>query len=475
MPTKHHPIFVALRIFWGIVVLFGSLTLAGDSSPEKPVRPNIIVVLIDDMGWSDLSCFGNTAVETPHIDRLAGEGIAFSQFYVAAPICSPSRCGLTTGQYPQRWRVTSYLDNRKMNDDRGMVQWLDLSAPTLARSFQQAGYATGHFGKWHLGGQRDVGDAPLIAEYGFDESLTNFEGLGPRVLPLLDAYDGKPAQKYALGSDSLGRGEIFWEQRNKATARFVDAARDFIKRAETDGKPFYVNLWPDDVHSPFFPAAELRGDGEKKTLYHGVLVELDRQLAPLFDDIRESATLRDNTLVLLMSDNGPEPGAGSSVPLRGAKGMLYEGGIRSPLIVWGPGLMNPQRCGGKNDEAVFVTLDLVPSLLSIADVPLPEDVVLDGENFADVILGRAVTRERQSPIFWRRPPDRPGPDNARWPDLAMRSGDWKFLMQCDGSTPQLYDLKSDPSERRNRAAEHPDLIETFRKQLRAWDAAVSPK
>jgi len=459
------------------------LAFAGGAPPEKPARPNIIVILIDDMGWSDLSCFANTAVETPHIDRLAKEGIAFSQFYVAAPICSPSRCGLTTGQYPQRWRITSYLDNRQMNIDRGMAQWLDLSAPTLARSlnktielaFNHAGYATGHFGKWHLGGQRDVGDAPLITEYGFDESLTNFEGLGPRVLPLLDAYDGKPAQKYALGSDNLGRGEIFWEHRNKVTTRYVDAACDFIRRAESDGKPFYINLWPDDVHSPFFPAAELRGDGEKKTLYHGVLVELDRQLAPLFDEIRESKTLRDNTLILLMSDNGPEPGAGSPAPLRGSKGMLYEGGTRSPLVAWGPGLIDPQRCGEKNDDAVFVAIDLVASLFHIANVPLPEGVAFDGENFADVITGRDVTQERQSPIFWRRPPDRPGPDNAPWPDLAMRSGDWKFLMQLDGTKPQLYDLKTDPSEKRNRAAEHPDLVETFSRQLCEWDADVTPK
>lgn len=461
-----------------IALFVGACSLpvfAGDAPGEKPSRPNVIVVLIDDMGWSDLSCFGNTAIETPHIDRLADEGIAFSQFYVAAPICSPSRCGITTGQYPQRWKITSYLDNRKMNAERGMAQWLDVSAPTLARSFQQAGYATGHFGKWHLGGQRDVGDAPLITEYGFDESLTNFEGLGPRVLPLLDAYDGEPAKKYSLGSDQLGRGEIRWEQRNKVTTRFVEGAVDFIKRAESKGQPFYVNLWPDDVHSPFFPAAELRGDGEKKSLYHGVLVELDRQLAPLFDFIRESETLRDNTLILLMSDNGPEPGAGSSAPLRGTKGMLFEGGTRSPLIAWGPGLLDPQRCGTKNDDAVFVSLDLVPTLLDITGVPLPEGVVFDGENFADVILGRAVTQERQSPLFWRRPPDRPGPENARWPDLAIRSGDWKFLMQFDGSRPKLFDLKADPSEKRNLAAEQPELVETFRKQLLEWNAEITPR
>src|SRR5690606_7803309 len=134
------------------------------------------------------------------------EGLRFEQFYVNAPICSPSRVAISTGQYPTRWRITSFLNHRRANENRGIAQWLDPDAPMLARILQQAGYSTGHFGKWHLGGQRDVGDAPLIEEYGFDQSLTNFEGLGPRILPLLNAFDGKPAQNYSLGSDQLAHG-----------------------------------------------------------------------------------------------------------------------------------------------------------------------------------------------------------------------------------------------------------------------------
>ncbi len=182
--------------------------LCGNTLAKEAERPNILLVFIDDMGWGDFSCFGNTHVQTEHIDRLASEGVRFEQFYVNSPICSPSRTAISTGQYPQRWRITSYLNNRQSNIDRGMAQWLDLEAPMLARLLGQSGYATGHFGKWHMGGQRDVGEAPLITEYGFDASLTNFEGLGPRVLPLCDAYDGKPPRKHALGSDQLGRGPI---------------------------------------------------------------------------------------------------------------------------------------------------------------------------------------------------------------------------------------------------------------------------
>jgi len=293
-------------------------------------RPNVILVFIDDMGWGDYSCFGNAEVQTEHIDRMAQEGIRFEQFYVNSPICSPSRTAITTGQYPQRWRIGSYLARRQLNKRRGIAQWLDPRAPILARMLHSAGYATGHFGKWHMGGQRDVGEAPIITAYGFDRSLTNFEGLGPRVLPLLDAYDGRPPRKYSLGSDKLGHGPIRWEERSQVTAAFTAAALKFIKEAETRGQPFYVNVWPDDVHSPYFPPKARRADGSKHRLYSGVLDTADEQLGALLDYVRTSNKLKNNTLVLICSDNGPEPDAGSAGPLRGHKTMLYEGGIRSP-------------------------------------------------------------------------------------------------------------------------------------------------
>ncbi len=229
--------------------------------PPAAMQPNIIMVFVDDMGWGDFSCFGNEAVKTENIDRLASEGIRFEQFYVNSPICSPSRVAISTGQYPTRHRITSYLAHRKLNDDRGMAQWLNPKAPMLARILQQNGYATGHFGKWHMGGQRDVGEAPLITEYGFDESLTNFEGLGPRILATKDAYNGKPIQKHTLGSDKLGKPEeITYVDRSLVTQSFTSAALKFVKQAEANQKPFYINVWPDDVHSPFFPPQARRGE-----------------------------------------------------------------------------------------------------------------------------------------------------------------------------------------------------------------------
>lgn len=445
------------------------LALFAVRAAEAAPRPNIILILVDDMGWGDLSCFGNTEAETPHLDRLAAEGIRFSQFYVAAPICSPSRCALVTGQYPQRWKITSFLNNREDNRRRGVADWLDVQAPSLARLLQSAGYATGHFGKWHLGGQRDVGDAPLITEYGFDESLTNFEGLGPRLLGLADAHDGKPLKRHALGSDLLGHGPVIWYDRSQLTAGYVGAATAFLDRAAAAGQPCYVNIWPDDVHSPYYPPEARRGEG-KRALYHGVLETMDEQLGALFDHVRKSPKLRDNTLIVFCSDNGHEPGAGTAGPLRGAKTTLYEGGVRSPLIVWGPGLMARGVAGRHDAKSVFAAMDLAPSLLAIAGVSAPNEIAFDGEELSATLLGRRAA-SRTAPIFWRRPPDRKswtaqglGPQ----PDLAVRSGPWKLLCNYDGSEAELYHVVSDPGEQTNVAAREPVEVQRLTKLASAW-------
>ena len=424
------------------------------------------------MGWGDFSCFGGQAVQTTNIDRLADEGLRFEQFYVNSPICSPSRTAISTGQYPQRWKITSYLNNRQSNIDRGMAQWLDPSAPMLARKLHDAGYATGHFGKWHMGGQRDVGEAPLITEYGFDESLTNFEGLGPRVLPLKDAYDGKPAQKHGLGSDNLGRGPILWEDRSTITEAFCESAREFIRWSVEKGQPFYVNLWPDDVHAPYFPPKARRGSKLRRELYHAVLKTMDEQLGKLFDLIQNDESLRNNTIILVCSDNGPDTSAGSAGPFRGLKATLYEGGVRSPLIVWAPGLMKPESIGQLNKTSVFSAIDLVPSLLKIAEVP--SDANYDGEDLSSTLLGHS-DGSRNAPLFFRRPPDR---ENAyglsSLPDLAVRKGKWKLLCEFDRSGAQLYDLEHDLGEEQNLAEQHPETVAELTKELFDWHESMPP-
>lgn len=436
-------------------------------------KPNIITVFIDDMGWSDLSCFGGDVVQTPNIDRLAAEGLRFTQFYVNSPICSPSRTALTTGQYPQRWRISSYLERRQRNTDRGMAQWLDPAAPLLARELQKQGYATGHFGKWHMGGQRDVDNAPPISEYGFDRSLTNFEGMGAKLLPLTLTPESKQPGRIWQDAVRLG-APVTWKQRSEITAGFVDAALAFIDRAAATGQPFFVNVWPDDVHSPFFPPLHRWGEN-KRALYHGVLQTMDEQLGVLFDRIRQDERLRDNTLLVFCSDNGHEPGAGSGDPLRGAKTWLYDGGIRSPLIVWGPGLLAEGTAGTTNDASVFSAIDINRTYYALTETPLPEDHELDGEDVAETLLGKSQ-QGRRAPLFFRRPPDRPGND-PQWglgdnPDLAVREGKWKFLINYDGSDPQLYDIVADVSESKNLADQFPEVVQRLRQAVFAWNAGL---
>ena len=434
-------------------------------------RPNIVMVFVDDMGWGDLSCFGNREAKTPHIDRLAAEGLRFEQFYVNSPICSPSRCALMTGQHPQRWRITSFLNNRADNERRGVAQWLDPQAPMLPRLLKQAGYATGHFGKWHLGGQRDVDDAPPIKAYGLDESLTNFEGMGPKLLPLtLKPGESKPGRIWA-DAERLG-GPVTWMQRSGITGGYVSRALEFVRRATEAQQPFFINVWPDDVHSPFWPPVETWGDGGKRRLYLSVLEAMDRQLGALFDHVRGTPALRDNTIVLLCSDNGPEKGAGSAGKFRGTKATLYEGGIRSPLVVWAPGLMEKGRAGTVNRTSVFAAFDLAPSLLAIAGVRTPADVTFDGENLSAVLLG-ADTASRRAPLCWRRPPDRKQAfGSGPLPDLAIREGHWKLLCGYDGSKPELHDLAVDPGEAENLAARHPEVVARLTQAVLAWNEAL---
>jgi arylsulfatase A-like enzyme len=449
-----------------VLLLFVFLTPARATEPI--FQPNIVLVFIDDMGWGDFSCFGNQDASTPNVDQLASAGIRFEQFYVNYPICSPSRTAISTGQYPQRWQITSFLNNRKDNERRGVAQWLSPEAPMLARSLQQAGYATGHFGKWHMGGQRDVDNAPQITEYGFDESLTNFEGMGKKLLPLTLKPGQEQSGRIWEGAEKLGDG-YRWVLRSQITAGFVDSAVSFIDQSVKNGKPFYINLWPDDVHSPHWPPVDTWGDGSRRRLYLSVLEEMDKQLGRLFDRVRNDPTLRDNTMILICSDNGPEPNVGSAGPFRGFKAQLYEGGIRSPLVVWAPKLQ--KKNNHVDVESVFSAIDLVPTLLNLTGSSAPANTVFDGESVLPTLLGEGGSRK--SPIFFRRPPDR----NAFYgdedlPDLAIRSGKWKLLCEFDGSAIELYDLSVDQSESNNVAQQWPDVAKSLVGELLQWNSTM---
>ncbi|MBB6325036.1 putative sulfatase [Algoriphagus iocasae] len=457
------------RVYVLSILTLLSLNSFISPKPKPNKQPNIILIFIDDMGWADFSSFGNKDAQTPNFDQMASEGISFEQFYVNSPICSPSRVAISTGTYPQRWNITSYLDNRAQNQKRGMASWLDPKAPMLARRLQEAGYATGHFGKWHMGGQRDVTDAPQITSYGFDESLTNFEGLGAKLLPLTKDETGKVGR---IWQDAEILGEpVTWMQRSEITTGFIDEAIQFIDKAENKEQPFYVNIWPDDVHSPYWPPFEdygLAKEAGKRGLYLAVLEAMDQQFGKLFDYIKSNPELSENTLILICSDNGPELGAGQAGNLKGYKTHLYEGGIRSSLIVWGASYLDEKAIGSRNKESVFSAIDMMPSLLEFTGLQPEKKSVLDGENMIETILGKS-TASRKAPIFYSRPPDRKnyyGIENL--PDLAVRDGNWKLLCDYDGGRPELYQIVNDPGEKHNLAETYPDIVKKLTDKVVSW-------
>ncbi len=444
----------------------------------KPVfseqKPNILLVFIDDMGYGDLSCYGNTEIQTPQIDQLANEGIRFTQFYVNAPICSPSRVAITTGQYPGRWGINTIVASRAMNEERGVSNCLSLNAPTIAHELSANGYYTAHIGKWHMGGGRDIGDVPLITEYGFDESVTQFEGLGERYLATYETLDlgGDSTRNLEKWSAALGRGEIHWENRYNITGKFVDRAIQAIENAQKANKPFYINLWPDDVHTPNEPSAANRGDGSKHVFFNGVVKELDVQLGRIFDYIRNNKELAENTLIIVTSDNGPEPGVGSAGNLRGNKFVLYEGGIREPFIVWFPSKIKNKKHGTVNTRNVIVAMDLAPTFLSLAGIKNP-GINFDGIDISDILLGKNCL-EREQPVMWRRPTGHDIKNGIDYPDLAIRKGDFKLLVNFDGTGIELYNISNDEAETANLASEYPDIVNELKEKVFDWYKKATP-
>lgn len=443
----------------------------------EQTRPNVLFIFIDDMGYGDFSCYGNEDVSTPHCDRLTEQGARFTQFYVASPICSPSRVACTTGQFPARWRITSFINSRKSNHKRGMADYLDPKAPAIARTFRQAGYATAHFGKWHMGGGRDVGEAPLPSAYGFDEHLVGFEGLGDRAL----------IRNHGLSNQSakLKKGKITWHEKHELTGLYVDRTIDFIERSRRGGKPFYVHLWFNDVHDPFHPteADRARFEGKARDAmqrdYFAVLTAMDRQIGRLMQKLDELG-VTDNTLVVLSSDNGPTDWMryynsgitppGKTAGLRGRKWSLHEGGIREPLIVRFPGRI---KAGAVDETSVMCTIDFFPTFCSLAGVPLPDGVAFDGEDVSDIWRGKP--RVRSKSLIWEygsiHSPLRGHPDQHS-PSLAIRDGKWKLLINTDGSDAQLYDLDTDPGETRNVIGDHPAVTSRLKSRLLDWQQDV---
>ncbi len=468
---------------------------------DAPHRPNVIFILTDDQGWGDAANFGHPYLKTPNIDRLAREGTRYTQFYVASPVCSASRAGFITGQYPARWGVHGHFDSPENNAARGMPNWLDPRAATIARQLQAAGYATAHFGKWHLG---HSDDAPAPAAYGFDASATYNSGPKSPQLgePEVQAYRQAHPDWQAKAQLNEEKMPYF---RAHSTEWIVNDTLAFLR--EHRGQPCYVNVWTLLPHAPLDPTPEQlavysdlqpRADDpafgrwaqeyfakaknlrDQMRVFAASVTELDTQIGRLLDGLREMG-LADDTIVVFSSDNGPEDyrvgnaanaGVGSPGPFRARKRSLYEGGIRTPLIVRWPGRV----AAGKVDTTSIIgAVDYFPTVCALTGAHVPAGLALDGEDVSDILLGHA--RPRRGPLYWEwrgpvigagpyRPPGKPG--------IAVREGEWKFFAAQDAAKVELYDLPNDPEERTNVAAQHPEVVARFNQLVQTWQATLPP-
>lgn len=415
----------------------------------QAAQPNIVFVLADDMGIGDTSSYGGKIAATPNLERLAQEGTRFTKYYSASPICSPSRCGLITGQYPARWKITSYLQTRDGNRACEQADFLDAQAPSLPRVLKNAGYVTAHIGKWHLGGGRDVEAPPKFAAYGYDLGLGTYES-------------PEPAAGLGLKTEPWGK-KIEPQQvpRHERTRWMVDETLAFLKAHED--KPCFVNLWLDDTHTPWVPALQANARDAGRANLIKVTEEMDRQIGRLMDAVPA------DTLFVFASDNGPLPtfNRERNNGLRGSKLSLYEGGIRLPFIARWPGHVP----AGKVDESTVIhAVDMMPTLSAIAGASLPGSYLSDGVNISDALLGKPLLRNK--PLFWEygrnntsfKYPE--GPDRS--PNVAVRDGQWKLLVNADGTGAELYDLATDPKESTNVAAGNPDVARRLTASALGW-------
>jgi len=426
-----------------LVALFASVAALACAhaqvGPAAGRPPNIVFILCDDLGVNDLHCYGRQDHRTPHLDRLARDGTRFTSAYAAQPICSPSRAAILTAITPARLHLTTYLPGRPNSVAQKLLHpsiamQVSLERKTLPDYFKAAGYVTAAIGKWHVGGS---GFGP--AEHGFDVVKTATVNTVP------SATEGSKGE-YAL-------------------TRF---AEEFI--AEHKARPFVLYLAHNNPHIPYKATPEHAAThaGAFEPVYAAVIETLDTVVGRVLAQL-DTLQLTDHTLVVFTSDNGglhvPEGGHARvthNTPFRAGKGFLYEGGLRIPLIARWPGRIP---AGAVVDTPVINT-DWIPTLLSLAGLPVPADV--DGVDTTPVLTGRGALAPRV--LYWHFPHYN---NQGGRPGGAVRDGNWKLVEFYDApDAPELYDLATDSGEKTNLAARHPDRVRTLRAALARWRDSI---
>ena len=408
--------------------------LGRDARAGQADKPNVVIIFTDDQGYQDLGCFGSPQIRTPHVDRMAAEGMKFTDFYVAAPVCSPSRAALLTGCYPIRTGVTGVLFPPHKNG-------LSLEKRTLAEILKPLGYATACIGKWHLGtGTQAVGGLPQHAEF-----MPTSRGF--------DMYFGIPYSNDMRPCPVVRGTEVIEEPAVQATLtqRYTEEAVRFI-RANKD-RPFFLYLPHTMPHVPL-AAGETFRDKSPRGLYGDVIEEIDASTGAILKTLRDLG-LDDRTLVVFTSDNGPwlskGKNGGCAKPLRDGKFSTYEGGFRMPTVMRWPGRIP----AGSVCREMVLSMDLVPTVAGLAGATLPTGYDLDGRDVRPVLEGRPGAKTPHEAFFYYK-------GNRL---EAVRSGTWKLIV-FEGAekgqprgTLELYDLATDIGEEKNVADAHPDVVQ----------------
>lgn len=436
----------------GLLAFSGAPAGAAAASADKP---NIVLILADDLGWTDLGVYGSDLYETPHIDRLAREGMRFTQAYSACTVCSPTRAALLTGQYPARVRVTDWIPGRLPHNPKLKIpdwnKYLPLETISLAERLKAAGYATASVGKWHLGQE------PFYPEkHGFDVNVAGTREGNPS-----DGY----FSPYSIPTLKDGpKGEYLTDRMGAEAVKFIEAHRS---------QPFFLYLPHFAVHTPLQGKPDLVAKYKAKLKdgmrhFHAAYAAMTESMDDAVGQVRDAlkrAGVADRTIVIFASDNGGYLPATTNVPLRNGKGSAYEGGVRVPFIVHWPGVTKP----GAVSDAVTITTDVFPTLLAAAGVK-DSRRDLDGVDLSPVLRGTGGLKREA--IFWHYPHYQLYHEHGTTPYGAIRWGDYKLIEYYDDMRVELYNLARDLGETRNLATSEPAVVKRLRDRLHAWRAEV---